>query len=239
VATARDVCEQALKEIGVLAAGETAAAEDAADAFKALNRLVDQMAADRPFIYTETRTEWSIVSGTGTYTVGTGGTVNIARPVHILKINYQETSSDPDAEYPLDKFTDLGWAELQAKDQTSSLPSHYYYNPTYPLGTLILWPAPTSATLQGVIYAWTAITQFAGLTTAVSLPPGYEEFLITTLAVRLANSYGRVVEETLQRRQKEAEAIVKRSNKRLEEMRFDPGALIGNCQTGAYDIRHG
>lgn len=240
MATARTVVTQALKEIGAIAAGETPSHEDAADAFAALNRLVDQMAAQRLFIHTVTRTEFTITSGDGTYTIGTGGDVAIARPVspHGMSVNYQDTSTSPDSEFPLRLISEEAWALLQFKDQTSELPQLAYYNPTYPLGTLIFWPAPTSSTLQGVLYVPTQVSQFTNLTTAVSLPPGYEEFLITNLALRLAPSYGRQLDTSLVLRAQEAAAIVKRSNKRLVDLRFDPGALIGSAG-GSYDILQG
>jgi len=240
MATVRDVITTALKEIGVLAAGETATADDAADGFAMLNRLIDQKAAERLFIYTVTRTTWTIVSGTGTYTVGTGGTVNVARPVIIEHISFQDTSTSPDTEYPLHELTENAWAALRFKDQTDTLPVSYYYNPTFPLGTLKLWPAPTSATLEGVIYHPQAVTQFAGLTTSISLPPGYEEFLVTNLAVRMTSTYGRALDPMLLQRAREAEGIIKRANKRLVDLTFDAGALIGGAQRmRGYDITQG
>lgn len=241
MATARTVVTQALKEIGVLAAGETPSAEDAADSFAALNRLVDQMAAQRLFIYTVTRTEFTITSGDGTYTLGPTGDVVIPRPVSPdgITVNYQDTSTDPDSEFPLGKpISEEAWAALRFKDQTGNIPQLVYYNPTYPNGTLIFWPAPTSTTLQGVIYVPTQLSQFTNLTTAVSLPPGYEEFLITNLALRLAPSYGRNLDASLVLRAQEATAIVKRSNNRLVDLKFDPGALIGANQR-SYDILQG
>jgi hypothetical protein len=39
------------------------------------------------------------------------------------------------------------------------------------------------------MYAPTAITAFTSLTNTIAMPPGYEELLITGLAVNLASSY--------------------------------------------------
>ena len=70
MADVRDICTAALREIGVLAAGEVAPYDDANDAMAALNRLIDQWAAERLEIFTITRTLFDLISGTGTYAFG-------------------------------------------------------------------------------------------------------------------------------------------------------------------------
>jgi len=240
MATARDVIQSSLREIGVLAGGETAGADDAVDGLATLNRLLNLWEAERLRIYTTTRTEWTITASTGQYAVGTGSTVNVARPMFVDHINLQDTSTSPDTETPLSKLTEDQWAAVQFKDQTATLPTHWYYNPTYATGTIDLWPVPTGTTLEGVLYAPTAVAQLAALTTAVSMPPGYEEMLVTALAVRLAPQYGREPSQALKDAAREAKATVLRSNKRLRDLSFDPGALIGTRgASGSYDIRQG
>ena len=235
MAVVSDLIASALKEIGVLAESEVPSASQGADALAALNRLVDQWKAERLQIYSITRTVFTI-SG-GTYTVGTGGTVNVDRPVFLDHVGFQDTSSSPVMEYELSELTDDAYAGLTPKALTSPFPTSWYYNATFPLGALTLWPTPTSATLQGVLYAPAAVAAFAGLTTAISLPPGYEELILTTLALRLATSYGRQIDPGLRERAGEARAIVKRANMRLTDLSFEAGALIGGG--GGWDIRTG
>lgn len=227
-----------LTELNVLAAGEAASAVDGAQALATLNRLIDQWAAEQLMIYSITRTTWAIVSGTGTYLVGTGAAVNIARPVFVQTVRFQDTSTDPDTEYPLSALTDDGYQGLVLKALTSVLPTSYYYNPTYPSGTLTFWPVPTSSTLQGVIYASTAVTQFAGLTTTVSLPPGYERMIVKNLAVELAPSYPPLkVPDLLMRQAMESKATVKRANIRPADLHSDLSALIqGSSGRYGYNI---
>jgi hypothetical protein len=92
VPTGLSLVTTALQEIGVLAEGGTASAAGATDALSALNRMLDQMAADRLSIPHLTRTEATITASQASYTVGSGGNINIARPVHIEKVNFQDTS---------------------------------------------------------------------------------------------------------------------------------------------------
>jgi hypothetical protein len=238
--TVRDIVTDAEQEIGVLAAGEVASAADAEIGFKSLNSLLDQWAAERLQIYAITRTEWTIVSGTEEYTVGAAGDVNIARPVYIDHVNFIDTSPSDEIEYELQPLTDDAWSRVPIKDLESPFPTSWFYNPTYPLGTLTFWPVPTSSTIKGVIYHPTAVAEFASLATTVALPPGYRRMLIKNLAVDLASPFEREPSATLVQEAMETKAVVKRANKRLEDMHFEGGALIqGRNRRFVYNILSG
>jgi hypothetical protein len=233
VAIARDIITAALKDLGVLAAGEVATAYDADDGLISMNRLIDQYKAERLMIFTETRTTFTIVSGTATYTVGTTGTVAVARPVFLRAVNYLDSSDS--VEVPLTPLTEDGFVALADKTAESEQPTHFYYNPTYPLGALRLWPEPQASTLSGVLYAPAAVAGFAAITTSVSLPPGYERMLQKNLAVELAPTYGRKPNEQLVAAAMESKAVVKRANKRLADLSHE---FLGSGG-GGYNILHG
>lgn len=213
-------------------------AEDGADALDSMNMLLDQYAAQRLQIYSVTRTETAITSNVGTYTVGSGADINIARPVYIEHVNYQDTSLTPETEYQLDYLTDDAYARLPQKDLTSTVPSNWYYNPTFPDGTLILWPTPTSSTLESVVYAATAVAEFAALTDSLSLPPGYRRMLIKNLALDLAPGYGREISQALAIDAAESLQAVKAANLRMSDLSIDAGAL-GSARRYYWDIRTG
>lgn len=236
MATYADVITAALQDLGVLQAGETPSGEDQAYCLTRLNRLLDQWAAERLQIYTVTRSTWTITANDGQYSVGSGGDVNIARPVFVEHVSVIDTSTDPDAEFPLAMITDDAYAGISLKAQTSSYPSYAYYNPTYPTGTLILWPVPTSSTLQGAIYAAAAIAQAATAGTSFSAPPGYQRMMETNLALEVAPGFSRDPSAVLVRAAMDSMAKVKRANYRLSDMSVDRGALA-HSQTGAgWDI---
>jgi hypothetical protein len=235
MAEVRDIVTAALRELGVLAAGEVATADEANSGLEELNRLVDQWAGERLLIYRVTRTTWTI-SATQNYTVGAGGTVNVVRPVYLDHVNLIDTSTDPDQETPLTPLTDDAWAAITQKAATSTQPSNWYYNPTFPLGTLSLWPVPTSATLQGALYAPQHVSEFTSLDEVISLPPGYRRMLIKNLARDLAPSYDRPVHPELKEEAIESKATVKRNNLRLMDLSFD-AAVLGNST--AFDIYTG
>jgi hypothetical protein len=239
LADVRELVTDALREIGVLAAGEVASAEDALSGLAALNRLVDQWKTEELNCYKTDRTTWSLVSGTQQYTLGIGGTINIARPVFIDHINFEDTSPSKPIEYQMNPLTDDAWSRIPIHTITAPYPTSYYYNPTYPLGTVELWPVPTSATLRGVIYAPVSVTEFSTLSDVVSLPPGYRRMIVKNLAMEMCPSYARPSSPELQSQASDSKAAVKRSNKRLMDMTIETAALGTNAGKYRYNILTG
>ena len=239
MADVRDVVTDALREIGVLAAGEVASAEDALSGLSALNRLIDQWKTEELTIYQTNRSTWTIVSGTQQYTLGLGGTINIPRPVFIDHIHFEDQSPAKPIEYQMNPLTDDAWSRLPIRTITAPFPTSWYYNPTYPLGTVELWPVPTSATLLGVIYAPAAVSEFTDLSTLISLPPGYRRMLVKNLAMEMAPSYTRPTSGELQLQASDSKAAVKRSNKRLMDMQIEAAALGMSKGKFRYNILSG
>lgn len=234
-----EVITPALRTLGVIAAGEVPTAEDSQDSLDVLNRLLDSWATERLQIFSVVRTVWSIVSGTQDYTIGTGGTVNVARPTYIDHVNYQRTDTSPVVEFQLNPHTEDSWAGVPIKTLTAPLPTQWYYTPTFPLGTLSLWPIPTGTTLQGVLYAPQAVAQFAAVTDSVSLPPGYKRMLVTNLALELAPEFGAQPHPMLVKAATESKMDVKRRNVRLSDLMVEAGALPQGNATYGWDIRTG
>lgn len=227
---------ETLRRLGVIAEDETASAAQSATAFATLNVLNDSWGAERlmpPYIL---RTVKAITANQASYTVGSGGNVNMVRPVFISHINYIDTSNSS-LELPLMLWTDDQYAAQPLKALTSSLPTAAYYNPTYAsgMGTLIPWPIPTSTTLQWIIYSPVAVPQFAATSDTLLLPPGYHRFIILSLAFDLAPIYGvsKEVRDGVEKDLRKATILIKQANYRTSDL-FVPS--INNNRTGiGYD----
>jgi hypothetical protein len=224
--TALDIVADALRELGVLASGEVASAGEALSGLAALNRMVDGWAAERLTMYTVSRTTYALVSGTQVYTVGTGGNFNVARPVFVDHFSVYDSAVTPNAEVQLEAFTDDSWAVLPEKS-TPGTPSAYYYNGTFATGSLSLWPKPNVSGLVGVLYAPLQVSEFALLSTAVSLPPGYRRMLVKGLAVEMGPSYDKPLSQELYTQAREAKMVVKNANVRMRDMSIDSSMLFG------------
>jgi len=233
--TVSDLITGALQDLRVLQVGEVVSSNDASFALERLNDWINALATEGLTVYTNTRTIWTLSTATS-YTIGSGGAVNCARPtgpMDIVDIGFQDTSVSPTIEYNLGPvLTDDAWAGIAQKELTSVYPQAWYYNPTWTagLGLLYPWPIPTSTTLQGVIYAPTPVSEFSAISETIALPPGYRRFLRTGLARELSSAFDAALTQEMQIAAIESKADVKRANMRLSDMSSGvAGILFGGA----------
>jgi hypothetical protein len=150
--------------------------------------------------------------------------------------------SDQPVEIPRTVITDDGYQAIQIKTLTNAQFTNVYYNPTFPLGTVFLWPCPNTAENQLVLYLQNAFSGFANLTTNYEYPdlPGYAEALEYNLAVRLAAPYGRSIAELpdVVDFARTSLGLIKRANTRLVDLPTDASLLAWN-RRGGYNINTG
>lgn len=245
--TVSSMITNVLRRINVIQEGESASADLMADAFTRLNDWVSSVAElEKLTIYTVTRSTWTITSTKGfvgsPYTVGVSGDINIFRPPSmnfIDKVRYQDTSVSPTIEYRLQPLTRDAYQAIPQKTLTSPLPTMWFYEPTYTssaFGSMYLWMVPTQASLQGVIYAPTPISEFTAISDTIALPPGYNRFIRDGLAVELWPELreGAPIDTGLQKSADDAKFNIKRANVSMMDLSFDPAILRHGG--GIYDI---
>lgn len=236
--TVNDLVTSALQRLGVLAEGEVANAAQANDGLVALNDLIDQWKAERLNIYQLVTTTFPIVPSQASYTVGTGGQINIDRPNFLDHVSFTDTTTTPNVYISVDPLTDDAWTSLAVPGMLGAIPRLYWWQTTYPLGKLWLWPIPTGTTLVGGVDVQSAISEFAALTTTVALPPGYRRMLRSNLALDLAADYGVQPSPSLIKAAQDSLAVVKRSNVKMMDVSFSADQLIGNSG-GSWSIYDG
>jgi hypothetical protein len=223
--TWREIIQAALLEIGAIASGEPMKAEEAADGLDSLNMMIDSWSAERLMLHEVKKTTWSITSGTGTYSVGSGSDVSVMRPVFVDRVSYYDSSLTTPPELQLVKLTTDEWTMLSPKTYESVYPTHAHYEPTDTTGTLYLWPIPTHATLVGVLYAPSEpIAQATSLSATPYLPPGYRLALVKSLAVQIGPQYDRATDQGLRDEAMKARAVIKRANRHPVELKADQSA---------------
>lgn len=235
--TVNDLLTRTLKDLNVLDATATLGADDAQFALDALNDWVDWLKAQSLIVYTLSRVTWTITANVTTYSVGTGSTVNIARPNSANELQhtgYIDTSVTPNLEVKLGPpLTEDAYAAIPQKALTGTYPVQWYYNPTTPTGTLIPYPIPTSTSLQGVIYAPNPVAEFSAQSDTVVLPVGYRLFFRTTLAKFLAAAYQVQLPPSLAELARETETSLKHKNTRMVDLAVDRAWTSRGC---GYDI---
>ncbi len=166
-----NIITDAFERLNRLSAGETLNADDAAKGLRRLNLLVDEWSAKRQFLYKSVLTS---AAQTGNITLAAGSWATIPVGTEILGVTVEEE--------PIANLTMLQYSGLYDPTETGE-PVAWAYDG---LSTIYLYPVATGQTVQ-LLTAVTA-TAFADLTTNYTAPPGYENGLGASLAVRLAPS---------------------------------------------------
>lgn len=237
--TFRDLATDALLDLGVLGPGEVPDAGQSALALRRANRLLNKWRAENLLLPNIVRVTATLTASQASFTVGASGNINIPRPglQQIESIGYVDTNVTPNLEISLGLLlTEAEYAAIPQKALTSTRPIRAYYTPTLTTGTLYPWPVPTASGLLWAVYYRASIADFATISDTVTLPDAYEQMLVKNLALDMAASFQRDPSPLLVRDAAQSMAVVKRSNTRPVELRFDAAALVQTAP-GGYNPR--
>lgn len=234
--TARDMIEYALQEIGAIAVSEAVSNADAQAGLVRLNSLLDTWQTERLTIYNLNRAVYTLVASQASYTIGPTGAdwTCVVRPTFIQRAGMLDSD---DNESPVEMLTPDRYMAIVDKTLTSTDATQLYYNPTFPLGTVFLYPVPTDATVQAVLYIPIPLTAGLTLDTALTLAPAYEEAIRYNLALRLCPVMGRPLDPLIADLARETKKNIKSANHQVQEMVVDPA--IPGADGGAWDIYSG
>ena len=181
--SALTVITDALKEIGVLAEGDTPTASMADDALRALNRIMQMLSNDQSFAYFPNLITRAL-TGEASFTIGpVGADVIDDRPIKIETATVDRQGIT----YPVTVVDNQKWDSIVYKAVQGANTTVVWYEGTYPNGIVHCWPLATGCTLN--LRVVNVVVQFPNLTSLVELPPAYEEALIKGLAVNIAPQY--------------------------------------------------
>lgn len=187
--TARQIIKRALQRNGVLTKNEAPSGDEASDGLSMLNDMMASWSNDSLMIYARLSESFPLVSGQDVYTIGSGGDFDTDRPLQILTA----FTRIGDIDYDISIIPDISYDGITQKNISSSIPEVMFYQASFPLGKITIYPVPTTGTLH--IRSEKQLTQFPSLDTDVELPPGWDRALIFNLAIELAGEYGQAVDE--------------------------------------------
>ena len=239
--TARQIFQDVLQDIGVYGKTDRIDAADSDLALGLANGWLDSLALESLTVFYLPRTTKVLAAGTKTYTIGTGGAINIVRPTEIERAGLIINNSVPVAqqiEKPIAVYTEDDYRRIPMKDLPSAFVEGVFFDKSWSagLGLVTAYPVPTTATTTLVLYTRQALAQFADLTTDVTYPPGYQYFIRTALRKVFAGSWGKTLTSDQVDELKDARVKVKRANIRLEVRDIDP-MTPGFVSGGGYDWR--
>jgi hypothetical protein len=224
MATALSVIQDSLVEIGAVDPEEPVTTAMAEGCLQKFNDMLDAMALEDLLLYYSKINTLSLVSGTNNYTVGVGGNLNTARIIEVLWASYY---TDPTVKIPVSVIPFEDYSKIISKGTQITVPSCVAYQATYPLGTLWIWPMPTTGqTLEvGSNMQFTQVTD-SDLTTEIDMPNGYRDYMVMELAYRLCIRFGRKeMMAEIGERAKQALLKIKRKNVRNNSAIMDPSFL--------------
>lgn len=197
---ASDIAYVAYRIAGILPEpGRGYSGSEGVDALRILNSLLNSMQAERLMVYAYVRTVFTITPNQQSYAVGSVTVNGVApdwflpdgRPEEITLAGYVFNQTQPFVENPMKVLTYQEWAALSPKNLVTQFAYMLYYQADIPNGTCFLWPIPTDPSVTVALYTWQNILQVPALTTALILPPAYQELLEYGLAIRLAGMFPR------------------------------------------------
>lgn len=181
MATVGDIIDAAARKITV----QNMNATENADAIEALNDMLGQWSASPKAVNAPTRETFTITSGTASYTVGSGATIDTTWPSKIISCFVREDDDDkPLAVFSAKEYAFIGDKTISAK------PAALYHERSYPSGTFFFWPTPDSSY---TVHLWSnkAFTTYSSTATTVNLPPEYIVAIKYNLAIELAPEFGK------------------------------------------------
>ena len=219
--TASTMILSALRMIGDKVPGGTLSTAEQTDYLYDLNAFMEMWSLDDLLIYHLIDGTKALTSGTGSYTIGSGGVIDAARPNEIVDPCFVRDSSSYD--WPLKIIDAETYGRIVTKSLQGTYPEYLFYDRgfTTARGTINLYPLPGAGlTLH---YGYTEVLQsFAAVSTTVALPPGYQIFIESNFAVYKAGGFTRVSPETALLA-KESKAAIKRNNVRPSVLQMPAG----------------
>lgn len=223
-----------MRKAGVIGIGQNMSGEDFNDAFDDLYQILSQWQRKRWLVWNLT-TIGLTSTGAQSYTVGTGGNYNIARPDKIESAFVRQllTSTPNQVDNPLDILQSKEDYNRITLKRLTSLPFCIFYDSAYPFGILYPWPIPQANIYQVHISIKTPLQLLTSLAETITMPPEYIPALTYLLAQRLRQAYQLPIDPRLDGMVKDAMAVIRAANTQIPTLQL-PREITPNG--GVYNI---
>jgi len=198
MSTARQIITRSLQKIGAIVKSEAPSGDELQDGLAELNSLLATWSNEELLIYARKReAPFALTGAVLSYTIGTGGDINITRPTRIVAAYVSNGGID----YEMKIIDDEAYSLITYKTITG-IPEFLNFSNGFPLATIKLYPSPSAAYPLSLLTE-IPLTSIASIDDVLSLPPGFEGALTSNLAIRLAPEYGQPVSADLRLEAKE------------------------------------
>lgn len=229
--TAREICTDALRLDGIIAANEAGEPGDLALCLRRLNGMLNSWSLNRSNILASVLETFPLVDGQASYTIGTGGNFDTTVPIKVEEasfVRYQEV------DYAQKSISEDEYAQIPFKGN-GGIPYVFWYERNPTLATLHFYPVP----LVDQVFHMRSVkpfASFAGLDTVYDFAPGYEETMTYSLAERIAPAFEREVPKFVVVEAIKLRKSLKRSNAVIPTM--DIAFVPANIVQAPFDWRY-
>lgn len=181
MATAQDIVERALR----LNRKHAPTATMLSNGLISLNDMISSWSVDGLLVPCNTTENLTLVVGQDEYTIGSSGNFDTVRPSKIVNAYIRDSNNE---DHPVDvTMTEPEYSAITDKT-ADARPTRLYYDPQVTLGVIYFDYEPETAETL-VLISEKPITEFAALSTSVSLPDHYKQTLSFNLAVMIAPEF--------------------------------------------------
>lgn len=245
--TIRDLIATTLRRLRVTGAGETPDASDMNDALMSLKFMLNGWDTQMYLIPNVTTISFNILDTSYSfYTIGEykseeppANHIESHRVLDMLSLNIRSESG---MDYQVNSMTLKQYQNIPNKGNVA-IPSRYYYEKNYPLGTINFDCAPSLGD-SIIIKSLTSLNDYVKsltLSTEIELPSGYANAIMLNLCVEIAPEYGQELPASIGALALKAMRQIKKNNSRDLRLTMDSGltAQTNRGNFGFYDINNG
>ena len=235
MATGKTILLGALRLLNVKQSAEVLESDELEDGKNVLNELIDAWSNEKLMQPALVEVTHTLTSSDGTYTIGSGGDIDVTRPLSIESMYIRRN----DLDYKVTKLENQEFSSIYNKTTESDFPSSFYYRESYPLGEINFYPIPSEANTL-VMQVWTQISQITNMDTVLTLPPGYNRALRYNLAIDLAPEYSAGIPPAVAQVAKDSKAWIKTANygqvmrQKIEAAQITNRGYRANVNTGGF-----
>lgn len=175
---------------GVIDSGESLSNPQLSDFLTTANNLLDGWSNDNLMIPQALVTSQTLSSATQSYTIGSGQTWNMTRPVAIYAASLIN-SAGPGSSLKI--VTAAEWETIADRQAQSYAVKYLFYDRNGALsgssGKVYVSPIPLGSGLSVELMTWIPLNQFADTTTTIVIPPAYSRLISLALCIEQAPQY--------------------------------------------------
>lgn len=247
IATAQEIIDDALMELGIISApGQAASPGNTALALSRLNQLIDMWNTRQERMLKADRLTFPLTPAQPSYTLGPTGDWVAQRPIGPRPGNGINQASVilpgvPNIFIPITILTNEQWAAMRLREIPGMFPLALYNDGGNPNSTVYLYgTAPAGYEIE--LWVTSQLSGYVAASTSLDVPPGYRMALALSLAEQLLGPFARIIPAIpigLETRARDARAMLERLRTGPTPQRNDTARFGNNRNGSSYNWRTG